>query len=141
MNIEEIQHDIRRQLEETLGQGPVIVATADLGAICDEVERLNAKVAEWEDYWGCESPHDSHVQSGEPGQYARQLGLEQARANRAENKYDDQAGRYEEMEGELDEAHIRVAALESALRDVLKGISPAHAQSVALQAGGNSDAE
>ena len=41
-----------------------------------------ARLKEWEDYWGCESPHDSHVQAG---CYPNQLGKEQARANRAEN--------------------------------------------------------
>ena len=34
----------------------------------------------WQDYWGCESPHDSHVSQGDV------LGKEQERANRAENR-------------------------------------------------------
>jgi hypothetical protein len=51
----------------------------------ERIAELEAELEEWRDYWGCSSPHDTHVQSGERGEYARQLGIEQARANRVEN--------------------------------------------------------
>lgn len=50
-----------------------------------EIEGLKRDLAEWQDYWGCDSPHDSHVQAGNSNPFSRQLGKEQARANTAEN--------------------------------------------------------
>lgn len=41
---------------------------------------------EWRDYWGSDSPHDSHVMAGTSDPFVRQLGKEQARANTAENR-------------------------------------------------------
>ncbi len=44
-------------------------------------DKLAAQLKEWQDYWGCDDPHDSHIQSGSgPTDYA--LGKEQERANR-----------------------------------------------------------
>ena len=46
-----------------------------------QLAAANAEIKVWQDYWNCESPHDTHVQAGTSGPW-RQLGNEQARANR-----------------------------------------------------------
>lgn len=47
----------------------------------EQLAAANAEIKVWQDYWNCESPHDTHVQAGTTGPW-RQLGNEQARANR-----------------------------------------------------------
>ena len=53
-----------------------------IDSIC--VRTLLARLNEWEDYFGCESPHDAFVNSTKDPH--RLIGLEQARANKAENR-------------------------------------------------------
>ncbi len=69
-----------------------------------EIERLTAALAEWRDYWGCESPHDTEADK------SSQLGKEQARANTAENKLARTAAALSEAEQKWElsnEAHLK----------------------------------
>ena len=68
------------------------------------LHKLKAEITEWQDYWGCESVHDSHIQIGTNNAHDRQLGLEQARANRAENKLE-AINACAEFEKELKDLH------------------------------------
>jgi len=65
-------------------------------------EAAERDLAEWQDYWGADSPHDTHVQVGTSEKFARQLGKEQARANTAENRLDQMTERAEAAESALE---------------------------------------
>lgn len=56
--------------------------SAGYEALKARAEKAEAELTEWRDYWGCESPHDSHAAG------SSQLGREQARANRLEAELD-----------------------------------------------------
>ncbi len=86
---------IVRQFERERGEGEA------------KITRLTANLAEWRDYWGCESPHDSHIQIGSSERYARQLGKEQARANTAENKLDKAEREIKELREALEKQPCR----------------------------------
>lgn len=55
--------------------GLIREARAELAAKDAQIEALQKRLSEWEDYFGCESPHDTDVQNYTP------LGKEQARNN------------------------------------------------------------
>lgn len=58
---------------------------SSLAAERERADNAEAELNTWFDYWGCESPHDSYVQASAKN-FARQLGIEQVRANQATNK-------------------------------------------------------
>lgn len=62
----------------------------------DALALAQCDLAEWQDYWGSDSPHDTHAQDG----YHTQIGKEQRRANIAEN----QLAQSQEVAGKLAEA-------------------------------------
>ncbi len=61
-------------------------AEGEAYAANQRAEAAEAALKEWQDYWGSDSPHDTHVQIGTSEKYERQLGKEQVRANTAENR-------------------------------------------------------
>jgi hypothetical protein len=78
-------------------------ARSDLPAVCRDWQRLHAELEAWQNYFGCTSPHDSHVGDGSA------LGKEQKRANLAEN-------RIAALEADNRTLRLRVAELEAAGR-------------------------
>lgn len=75
------------------------------GMVIDLRERLT----EWQDYWGCDSPHDTHVQIGNTQPRERQLGKEQARANTLQNQ-----------NAVLEQELVTLRGVLTALRDAVK---------------------
>lgn len=68
------------------------------------LEQTAKDLEEWRSYWGCDSPHDSHVSMGTSDKSARQLGTEQERANRLEHERDDLKELLEQRTEELAQA-------------------------------------
>lgn len=90
-----------------------------------------AKLHEWQDYWGCESPHDTHVQAGTtPDGFGRQLGIEQARANLATHRISELTARIALLEPQNNQ--LRDAA-ERAERELVLANASAHNWEVAFE--------
>lgn len=65
------------------------------------IEGLRARLDEWEEYFGCTSPHDSFANWGTSNPFINQLGAEQRRANFAENKMEAMQAEIAELRSKL----------------------------------------
>lgn len=106
-------------------------AEGSLDPLTLKIERLESELKEWWDYWGCESPHDTHVQAGiiDPNSPWKQLGIEQARANRLQHEIERLAKTALPLGSSSDTGTITTDRWRVSQRVKLKS---AHAQSVVI---------
>ena len=95
--------DCRKGLRARNRRGGVTTRD-EMDALLEDIDRLEAELKEWQDYWGCESPHDTHVQAGTTDPYVRQLSKEQARANQATHRIVDLEAENKKLRDALEHA-------------------------------------
>ncbi len=100
-----------KELQATVEEFDEHVKTCNSDRERQRADKAEAELKGWQDYWGCDSPHDSHVQIGTSEPFARQLGKEQARANKAGNELDRERQRAEAAEADSRKIRDKISAL------------------------------